>query len=438
MLSKNENDTLTQTGPGTPMGDLMRRFWQPVALLEELPPGGAPLSVRIFSEDLVLFRDDRGQAGLLGMRCPHRGVDLSYGRIEDGGLRCIYHGWLFDIHGRCLEQPGEPPGSDFYTKIRHLAYPCREAGGIIFAYMGPGDPPLLPKFEALIAPEEQRFIRKVLQDSNYLNSLEGSQDPGHTSFLHKQLGEDEESRRALRFAVKGMDAAPSLSEAWKQDLAPTLEVDRTDVSIRMLSVRSLGPEQTYLRISTWVLPNVITAPGPTGGDGYTLAWHVPIDDTQSWRYSIDFRRSCPLDRETFHSQLAREMGTGYRPIRNRANRYLQDREQMKTGWFCGFGSQITIQDVAVTDLQGQVQDRTWEYLGYADKVITAARRMVLRAVRELQDGGEPAHVVRDEATGQFPLPVVVSEVFSSSEDWKTYCRRRIQEEEAASARTLGI
>src|SRR6266699_1560591 len=157
MLSREENELLTRTGPGTPCGELMRRYWQPAALAEELPPRGAPLPVRLFGEDLVLFRDDDGRPGLLGLHCSHRGADLSYGRIEDGGLRCIYHGWLYDLRGRCLEQPGEPAGSSFHEKIQHRAYPCVEAGGIVLAYMGPGESPLIPGYEFLTVGDEHRF-----------------------------------------------------------------------------------------------------------------------------------------------------------------------------------------------------------------------------------------------------------------------------------------
>src|SRR5919199_380087 len=137
MLTAEQNALITRTGPGTPGGDLMRRYWHPVALREELPPGGAPIPVRILGEDLVLFRDEFGRPGLMGLHCPHRGADLSYGRIEDGGLRCLYHGWLFDVQGRCLEQPGEPAGSTFYERIRQRAYPCLERARMIFAYLGP-------------------------------------------------------------------------------------------------------------------------------------------------------------------------------------------------------------------------------------------------------------------------------------------------------------
>jgi phenylpropionate dioxygenase-like ring-hydroxylating dioxygenase large terminal subunit len=166
----------------------MRYAWQPIALAEELPLGGAPLSIRILGEDLVMFRDDKDRIGLLGLECSHRRADLSYGRVENGGLRCLYHGWLFDIEGRCLEQPGEPRGSEFCTSIRHLAYPCREFAGLIFAYMGPNECPPLPMFDALTAPETHRVSMKVYQESNYLSALEGNLDPAHVSFLHTLIG----------------------------------------------------------------------------------------------------------------------------------------------------------------------------------------------------------------------------------------------------------
>src|SRR5499425_2610999 len=141
MIASDENNLLTQVGPRTPCGELMRRYWQPIALSEELPRDGAPLKVQILGEELVLFRDDQGRPGLLGLHCSHRGTDLSYGRVEDGGLRCLYHGWLYDIHGNCLEQPCEPADKNFCHKVHHPAYPCREMAGLIFAYMGSGEPP---------------------------------------------------------------------------------------------------------------------------------------------------------------------------------------------------------------------------------------------------------------------------------------------------------
>ncbi|MDA0241070.1 MAG: Rieske 2Fe-2S domain-containing protein, partial [Proteobacteria bacterium] len=160
MISAEQNEMMTRVGPDTPGGALMRRYWQPAGLTEELDGERAAKAVRLLGEDLVLFRDDQGRYGLVGRQCPHRGVDLAFGRLEDGGLRCPFHGWLFDVKGRCLEQPAEPAGSTFHTKIKHTAYPCRERNGIIFAHMGPGDPPPFPEYDCLTAPESHTFAFK--------------------------------------------------------------------------------------------------------------------------------------------------------------------------------------------------------------------------------------------------------------------------------------
>jgi phenylpropionate dioxygenase-like ring-hydroxylating dioxygenase large terminal subunit len=187
MLTSEENELLTRIGPSTAGGDLLRRYWQPAALLEELPPGGAPIPVTLMGEELVLFRDEHGQPGLLGLHCSHRGADLSYGRIEDGGLRCLYHGWLFDRGGRCLEQPGEPAGSTFHERIKHPSYPCVERAGVIFAYLGPGEPPLFPNYDFLMADDRHVISTKLFSECNYLQANEGNIDSVHLSFLHRML-----------------------------------------------------------------------------------------------------------------------------------------------------------------------------------------------------------------------------------------------------------
>ena len=184
-MNKEENELLTQTDRGTPCGELMRRYWQPVALSEELPAGGAPLAVRILGEDLVLFRDDKGRPGLLEIHCSHRGADLSYGRVEDGGIRCLYHGWLYDINGCVIETPADRRVSQAeLTRIRHPAYPCQEKAGTIFAYLGPGDPPYFPNYEFLSVSPEHVYGIKILHECNYLQANEGNIDLSHLSFLH--------------------------------------------------------------------------------------------------------------------------------------------------------------------------------------------------------------------------------------------------------------
>ncbi|NIO11499.1 MAG: Rieske 2Fe-2S domain-containing protein, partial [Deltaproteobacteria bacterium] len=248
-MSQTEFELLTRTGAGTPGGTFMRRYWQPAALSIELPPGGAPIPVQILGEELVLFRDDKGQPGLLGLHCAHRGADLSYGRVEDGGLRCIYHGWLYDIKGRCLDQPGEPGGGEHRDAIHQTGYPCQESGGVIFAYMGPGEPPCLPAYEFLEVPENQRLVIKIHQACNYLQGSEGNIDPVHTSFLHR-ISEDNDQDQYV--GVRGSNA--SFLTLWGRDVAPQLDVELTDFGLRIFTIRNAGAHKHYLRVTNFVYP----------------------------------------------------------------------------------------------------------------------------------------------------------------------------------------
>src|SRR5436190_22841386 len=221
MLTREENDLITRTGPGTPCGDMIRRYWQPAALSEEIPIDGAPLPVRLLGEDVVLFRDDSGKPGLIGLHCAHRGADLSYGRLEDGGLRCIYHGWLYDLEGRCLEQPGEPAGSTFHERIRQVAYPCIERAGLVFAYLGPGEPPILPSYYFIDGPDECTFAHKYFHDCNYLQSNEGNIDPSHLSYLHHFLKEEKQVAWS-ESSKTPQGAVVSSNSLFGQDMSPQL------------------------------------------------------------------------------------------------------------------------------------------------------------------------------------------------------------------------
>jgi phenylpropionate dioxygenase-like ring-hydroxylating dioxygenase large terminal subunit len=416
MISREENDLLTQTGRGTPCGELIRRYWQPVALSEELPAGGTPLSVRILGEDLVLFRDDRGRLGLLGAHCSHRGTDLSYGRVESGGLRCLYHGWLYDIEGRCLEQPGEPGGGEHRNEIRHCAYPCKEAGGAIFTYMGPGEPPLLPKYEFLEASPDHRYIAKIFHECNYLQANEGNIDPVHLSYLHRFLENRNESYRGVRGADE------SHYNLVARDSAPILDVELTPFGVRIYTVRQLENDHSYLRVSYFILPNLSAFPGQTGGEGYSVNWHVPIDDTHHWKYTFVYSAGAPLQPGLINRERS-ELGPDYRLIRNDANRYLQDREAMQSKTFTGMGGGFQAHDAFATTSQGSIQDRTQERLVSSDKAILAARKLMEKAIRDLAEGREPPHVIRDPAENRRPHFLVVSDMIPSSCDWKDYTRK---------------
>ena len=418
MIPAEENQLLTQTDRGTPCGELMRRYWQPVALSEELPEGGAPLKVKILGEELALFRDDQGRPGLIGLHCSHRGTDLSYGRVEDGGLRCLYHGWLYDICGRVIDQPGEPGGGANKATIRHLACPCQELGGIVLAYMGPGDPPLVPNYEFLTVAPEYRTVVKVMYDCNYLQGNEGNIDPVHLSFLHQILDEAQIARRRVVQSVNASD-----NTLLAKDVAPVIEVEVMNFGLRISTLRDASADKRYLRTTNFIMPNLAAFGGSTVGDGYAAHWHVPIDDHHHWKYIFAFSRTGPLD-EFLRTRSRAELTKDYRLTRNASNRYQQDRASMQTQTFTGLGTNFQIHDAFATESQGPVQNRTEENLVSSDKAIVAARKLILNGIRDVQAGREPQHVIRDPKYNRFPNLVVISDVIAKSMDWKEYTRSR--------------
>lgn len=416
MLRSEDNDLLTQTSPGTPGGNMMRRYWQPVALAEELPVGGAPKSVRILGEDLALFRDDQGRTGLLGIHCAHRAADLSYGRVEDGGLRCLYHGWLYDVAGNCLEQPGEPVGSNFKEKVHQTSYPTVEFGGVIMAYMGSGEPPLPPNYEFLTLPGTSRFVSKFHHDCNYLQGNEGNIDPQHLSYLHRML--DEGIRPE---AIVGSDETPN--DYFGADATPRVEVEETDFGLRIFAVRRDSADAEYVRISNFIYPNIAAFPGryPTG---YGVNWHVPIDDTHHWKFSFTFNREAPLDQSIPAGQWLDDV-ENYHHTRNLTNRYKQDRDEMETRTFIGLGRNFQLHDKWATEGPGPIQNRAAEHLGYTDKAIAAERRILLRAVRIVAEGGEAPHVIRDDRANHFQHLGAYGELLPIGTDWNTIWQRRL-------------
>jgi phthalate 4,5-dioxygenase len=425
VITSEENDLLTRIGPGTPCGNLMRRYWQPVALAEELPPGGAPRAVKLMGEELALFRDNKGRPGLLGLHCSHRGTDLSYGRVEDGGLRCLYHGWLYDIRGRVIEQPGEPGGGAHRNEICHLAYPCDEAGGVVFAYMGPGDPPLLPNYEFLTVPEAYRTVTKILIHCNYLQGNEGNIDPVHLSFLHQSLaGADIPRRRAV------IGSEESDISLLGKDVAPTIEVEVTDFGLRIYTTRAAGPGRCYLRITNLIFPNAAAFGGSTIGEGYSVHWHVPIDDHTHWKYIFMFSRERALAHDLRNWSKV-EQNPDYSLTRTAANRYRQDRASMKDVTFTGMGLNFQAHDAFATESQGAIQNRTEEHPVSSDKAIIAERKLILSAIKDVQEGREPRHIIRDPKANRLPDLVVLSEVVSADLDGKEYMRRVALENQAS-------
>jgi phthalate 4,5-dioxygenase len=422
MPTRSDFDRLVRTDAGTPCGDLMRRYWQPVALASELPAGGAPLAVKVLGEELVLFRDDRGRPGLLGRYCAHRGVDLSFGRCDPGGLRCLYHGWLYDVDGRCLEQPAEPAGNTYFQRVRQTAYPCREAADLIFAYLAPGEPPALPELDFFHVPASHRIVTKVLQASNYLQAVEGTFDQAHLSILHR-IPPAAAVERAAAFTATNKNHYQLQSE----DIAPRIDTERTAFGFREFVTRQ-APEGEFLKVEMFVLPNIGVVPGRSGGrDGFLTLIHVPIDDESHWSYYVNFKVSGPIDPATFsEGTFGGELGPDFRLRRNTSNRFRQDRAIMRehpfvTGLGLGFG----VHDTWAVESPGPIVDRTREHLSYSDKSIIVLRQTLFEALAQLHDGTLPAP--ERDASEIFAL----GELVDAGTDAAAYVATRAAERRAA-------
>jgi phenylpropionate dioxygenase-like ring-hydroxylating dioxygenase large terminal subunit len=398
----------------------MRRYWIPALLSEEVAePDGAPVRLRLLGEDLVAFRDSQGRVGLLAEHCSHRGTSLYFGRNEECGLRCIYHGWKYDIDGHVLETPAEPAGSGLKDKVRHVSYPCKEAAGVVWSYLGPkANTPLLPNYEWLNLPPDHLYVSKSVQDCSWLQGLEGECDSSHLSILHRAFSEKQRG---------GGDP-----DMYAADAAPTLDGIETDYGVRMISCRKADADTTYLRVSNIVLPchGFI----PTGGlkgnaEGYTIHSHVPIDDRRSMRYNIHFRRTRPIVPE--ERQHEREIGRDFKKVRNLQNNYLQDRAEQREETFTGMGRTFLVHDSCATESMGAIYDRSREHLGMSDKTVIAVRKFLLQCVTGLAAGKDPPHVIlRPEQNDMRQVACIVARI-PSSEDPKRFVADRLNEERAA-------
>ena len=387
MLKTQDNDRLTQIGPGTPAGDLFRRYWQPAALASELPEkDGAPLRVRLLGEDLIAYRDSTGAVGLVDAHCPHRRAPMFFGRNEECGLRCVYHGWKFDRNGDCVDMPSEPAGTPLQAKVKIKAYPVHEAGGLLWAYMGPKDKmPPLPDYEWMRAPHTHRFVSKSEAACNYLQGLEGGLDTAHVSFLHNNNLKDKSSLGA-------------------QDGAPRIDVELTDYGYYYVSTRKSGPDRNYVRVYQYIMPfqqirsNVLGYSGKRPEvpkfDGHL--W-VPIDDhtTNIYNFMYSYSPDIPLPQD-YAEHYEAYAGRGrddfipgtFRLKRNLTNDFLIDREDQKHRSFTGITG-VNTQDMALQEGMGPIVDRSKEFLGTSDRAIVAMRRLLLEATHVVERGEDP-------------------------------------------------
>ena len=423
MLSREENDIVTTTGPGTPLGVLMRRYWMPALLSWELPrPDCPPVRLKLLGERLVAFRDTGGRVGIIDEFCPHRRASLFLGRNEEYGLRCVYHGWKFDVEGSCVDMPNEPAESNFKHKIRPVVYPTVEIGGVVWAYMGPPDKmPLWPKFEWTQAPETHRHVSKVWQECNWLQALEGGLDTVHTAFLHRKL------------TAKGNGLGVSPQSFKVKGTAPKLEVDLTNYGYLYASIRSLGKEESYVRIYHYVMPfhQLRAFQLGSGGSGEKrdlIKGHmwVPMDDENcmvyNWTYSCGeepLKEEDRLEPRSGNGPGDVDVINGFRKKRHKDNHWLIDRVIQSSQTYTGIEG-INTQDHAVQESMGPIVDRTLEHLGSTDKAVIMARRLILNAVKSVQDGSNPPGW-----DGTYYAIRAVEKILPSGADWRIALRNEI-------------
>jgi phthalate 4,5-dioxygenase oxygenase subunit len=394
MLKREDNERLVRVGPGTPMGSLMRRYWQPVLLSSEMKePDSPPVRVRILGEDLVAFRGTDGRIGLVDAFCPHRRASLFYGRNEENGLRCVYHGWKFNVDGQCVDLPCVPENARIRQNVRVKSYPALEKAGVVWTYMGPSDrKPAPPDFEWMRAPETHRNVTKNFQANNYLQSLEGGLDTAHSTFLHNQRVGDNNTIR-------------------NRDGAPKIEVFPTDYGYSYVSFRKISATEQYVRVYQYMMPFQQIRGDISDDDGKRkkmaiISGHfwVPIDDHQTftWNFVYGADESVPITPEFAEWEEART-GRGkddfipgtFKLKRNVSNDHMIDRElQKKT--FTGITG-IGTQDVALQEGMGPIVDRSQELLVGSDAAIVAMRRMLLEATRAVERGEDPPGVKPESA-----------------------------------------
>jgi phenylpropionate dioxygenase-like ring-hydroxylating dioxygenase large terminal subunit len=383
------------------MGELVRRFWLPFLLESDLhEPDGPPVRVTLLGEKLVAFRDTGGRIGLIERNCAHRSADLFFGRNEEGGLRCTYHGWKYDVEGKCVDMPTEDAANAFKNNIKLAAYPVRERAGVLWAYMGPNDQmPELPKFEWTRVPAGHRFVSWNYQQNNFLQAIDGGIDTIHSIFLHSTL----DSHRQLNtWQEQGKrEGIPRLVHRVRTN-PPKLVAKDTDYGVLIGGKYSGSEGQDYWRYNNFLMPFYTMPPGGGSGASRKIAHaFVPIDDenTIRWVFTWDFER--PLSaREIAEMRGGASVhvefipGTHY-PARNLSNDYLIDREQQKNLTFTGIKG-IGEQDFSVQEGMGKIVDRTREHLGSSDIGIVAMRRRLLKAAADLQEGAAPYAALHGE------------------------------------------
>jgi nitrite reductase/ring-hydroxylating ferredoxin subunit len=382
MVTAQQNEDLTRTGPGTLMGDLFRRYWLPALHSWELPePDCPPVRVKLLSESLIAFRDTQGRLGLIDEFCAHRGVSLWFGRNEECGLRCPYHGWKYDITGQCVDLPSEGEGGPMRNRIKLKSYPCVELGDTVWTYMGPPElRPALPAFEWVSVAPERRFVSKRLQECNYLQALEGGIDSSHVSFLHGG---------ALKTDPLFVGSKGNVYN--DRDRMPQFDVVEFEGGLLIGARRNAENDRYYWRITPWILPTHTIIPPRADHPLGAHVW-VPIDDHNNWAWSINYHPARAL---TDSERSAMKSGQGihnkyvpgtFTPLANKGNDYLMDRAAQKAGKHYSGIEGIAMQDASLQESMGPIQDRSRENLCPTDRGIVMTRRLLLQAAEDNRKG----------------------------------------------------
>jgi phthalate 4,5-dioxygenase oxygenase subunit len=440
-MKSEQNDLITRIGPGTACGAVMRQYWQPVALADEFNPALDPRmaerpvkAVRILGQDLVLFKDARGQWGLLDRDCPHRGADLSFGRNEGDGLRCPFHGWKFDVTGRCLGTPAEPTGSKLCERVRQRSYPVLEKSGILFGWFGEGEPPPFPAFDCFVAPASHTFAFKGLWQCNWLQAFEVGIDPAHPSFLHRFLQDaplEDIGENAAGKQFRSASAGDFGGERWpmtrimREFHQPEISFETRPWGLQLTALRPMTAELTHVRITNAIFPHTFVIPL---SETLTITQiHVPVDDTHTYWYSVFTSFAGPVDREAMRNQRLQFIQLpDYIPKSGRHNNWGFNAEEQATRTYLGMGEEdINVHDQWAVESMGPIQDRTREHLGTSDKVIMANRRMLLKAIEDVRAGGAAPGVADPALASAMRGPDTVDGIAPAG-TWGTWWQEQVR------------
>ncbi len=415
-MTQEEVDLLCRVEGDAPMGQIMRRHWMPACLVEEVAePDGKPLKVRLLGEDLVVFRDSDGRLGIIDEFCPHRRASLAYGRNEECGLRCLYHGWKFDVEGNVLEMASEPAESGFVEKVKIKSYPAREWGGFVWTYMGPAE--TMPEFEPPAfapTPTANVSIVKIHVGCNWAQILEGQIDSAHSSSLHSS-----------DMKPAKVDAAKAVDTHWLRpstDKAPRLQVERTSYGLHYAAIRrpiSNANTHDYVRVTVYVAP--FTALIPPNNEYKVATILTPTDDYNTAFHFIAWSEEGGIGQEAWRkfnvAQPGIDLDLSFRNLRTRENDYGQDRNEMKLGNFTGIKG-IPNQDIAMWETMGPIADRTRERLGASDLAVVEFRKLMVDAARQMRDKG----IAIGRTTPHIPHASIRSSegVVPKSTNWRTF------------------